>query len=60
MARAVFPGDHRLRSSLNQRTAMALLKSLALPDGRQSDTALLVARSTRRLLRHDLRPLLIG
>jgi hypothetical protein len=30
---------------------MPLLKSLALPDARQSDTALLVARGTRRLLR---------
>jgi hypothetical protein len=30
---------------------MPLLKSLATQDGRQSDTALLVARGTRRLLR---------
>ncbi len=30
---------------------MPLLKSLALPDGRQSGTALFVARGTRRLLR---------
>jgi hypothetical protein len=30
---------------------MPLRKSLALPDGRQSETALVVARGTRRLLR---------
>ena len=51
MARAGFLGDHRLRSSLDQTSAMPTIKSLALPDGRQSDTALFVARGTRRLLR---------
>jgi hypothetical protein len=51
MARAGFFADYRFRSSLDQRSAAPLLKSLALPDARQSDTALLVARGTRRLLR---------
>src|ERR1700724_663657 len=51
MARAGFLGDDRLRSSLDQRSAMPSLKSLAPQDGRQSDTALFVARGTRRLLR---------
>ena len=51
MARAGFLGDDRLRSSLDQRSAMPWLKSLAPQDGRQSDTALFVARGTRRLLR---------
>lgn len=52
MSRTGFLADHRLLSSLDRRSAMPLLKSLALPDARQSDTALLVARGTRRLLRH--------
>src|ERR1700730_5781351 len=51
MARAGFLGDHCLRSSLDQRSAMPSLISLAPQDGRQSDTALFVARGTRRLLR---------
>ncbi len=51
MARAGFLGDHPLRLSLAQRSAMPSLISLALQDGRQSDTALFVARGTRRLLR---------
>lgn len=51
MARAGFLGDDRLRSSLDQKSAMPSLKSLAPQDGRQSDTALFVARGTRRLLR---------
>ena len=51
MARASFLCDHRLRSSFDQKTAMPLLKSLAPQDGRQSETALFVARGTRRLLR---------
>src|SRR6202047_476350 len=51
MARAGFLGDDRLRSSLDQRSAMPSLKSLAPQDGRQSATALFVARGTRRLLR---------
>src|SRR5580700_5355200 len=51
MARAGFLADHRLRSSRDQRSAMPSLKSLAAQDGRQPDTAVLVARGTRRLLR---------
>jgi hypothetical protein len=51
MARAGFLGDHRLRMSLDQRTAMPGLPKLFSPqDGRQSGTALFVARGTRRLL----------
>jgi hypothetical protein len=41
-----------IRQSLARRSGMPLLKSLALPDARQSDTARLVARGARRLLRH--------
>jgi hypothetical protein len=52
MARAGFFGDHRLRSSLDQRSAMpGLPKPFAPQDGRQSGTALFVARGARRLLR---------
>jgi hypothetical protein len=50
MARTDFLADHRLRSSLDQRSAMPLLNPLALLDSRQSDTALFVATGTRRLL----------
>ncbi len=52
MARAGFLGDHRLRASLDQSTAMpGLPKTFSPQDGRQSGTALVVARGTRRLLR---------
>jgi len=52
MARAGFLGDHRLRSSLDQGSAMpGLPKPFSPRDGRQSETAVFVARGTRRLLR---------
>src|ERR1700730_14627900 len=52
MARAVLLRDHRWRSSLDQRSAMpGLPKPFSPQDGRQSGTALFVARGTRRLLR---------
>jgi len=52
MARAGFLGDHHLCSSFDQRTAVpGLPKPLSRQDGRQSETALVVARGTRRLLR---------
>jgi hypothetical protein len=52
MARAGFLGDHRLRSSLDQGFAMSgLPKPFSPRDGRRSETALFVARGTRRLLR---------
>jgi hypothetical protein len=52
MARAGFLGDHRLRSSLDQGSAMpGLPKPFSPRDGRQSGTAIFVARGTRRLLR---------
>lgn len=51
MARAGFLGDHRLGSSVDQITAMpGLPKPFSPQDGRQSGTALVVARGTRRLL----------
>ncbi len=52
MARAAFIGDHRLRANLDQITAMpGLPKPFSPQDRRQSGTALVVARGTRRLLR---------
>jgi hypothetical protein len=52
MACAGFLGDHRLRSSLDQGSAMpGLPKPFSRRDRRQSGTALFVARGTRRLLR---------
>jgi hypothetical protein len=52
MAHTGFLGDHHLRSSLDQRSAMpGLSKPFSPQDGRQSGTALFVTRGTRRLLR---------